>query len=61
MLVRWFYSIFNIVKIFHSVCNAAVKWNPAITINNVFMKKLKSIEEGVVELELYLGKRDNLS
>ena len=54
------YSMFNTVMILYSVFNAAVKWNPTITINNVFMKKLKSIEVSEVEKELYLGKRDNL-
>jgi hypothetical protein len=58
--VEILYSIFNIVKILYSIFNAAVKWNPTITINNVFMKKLKSIEVSEVEVELYLGKRDNL-
>jgi hypothetical protein len=54
------YSIFNIAEIAYSIFNAALKWNPTITINNVFMKKLKSIEVSEVEMELYLGKRDNL-
>jgi len=54
------YSIFNIVKIVYSIFNAAVKWNPTITINNVFMKKLKSIKVSEVEMELFWGKRDNL-
>ena len=54
------YSIFSAVEILYSIFNAAVKWNPTITINNVFMKKLKSIEVSEVEMELYLGKRDNL-
>ena len=58
--VEILYSIFNIVKILYSIFNAAVKWNPTITINNVCMKKLKSIEVSEVEMELYLGKRDNL-
>ena len=54
------YSIFNVVEILYSIFNSAVKWNPTITINNVLMKKLKSIEVSEVEMELYLGKRDNL-
>jgi len=42
-----------------SIFDAAVKWNPTITINNVFMKKLKSFEVSEVEMELHFGKRDN--
>ena len=59
-VVEILYSIFNAVEIVYSIFNVAVEWNPTITINNVFMKKLKSIEVSEVEMELYLGKRDSL-
>ena len=70
--VEMVYSIFNAGEMVNSISSVGemaysifsvgemLKWNPTITINNVFMDKLKSIGVSEVEMELYLGKRDNL-
>jgi uncharacterized UPF0146 family protein len=70
--VEMVYSIFNAGEMVNSISSVGemaysifsvgemLKWNPTITINNVFMVKLKSIGVSEVEMELYLGKRDNL-